>query len=61
MIYERIKALCKERGVSIHALEVTLGLGNGVISGWKTSSPRVDNLQLVADYFDVKVDYFMRP
>lgn len=53
---EKIKRLCKERGISIRALEQTLGMGNGVIGKWSNSSPRVDTAKLVADYFGITVD-----
>lgn len=56
MVYTAIVNLCKERGISISRLERDLGLGNATIRGWSKSSPRVDNLRLVADYFGVTVD-----
>ena len=55
MIYDRIKALCEKKGISICALEKAAGLGNGTIGGWKISSPTVDKLQAVASVLDVKV------
>lgn len=48
--------LCKERGISIARLERETGLGNATIRGWETSSPTVDKLKLVADYFGVSID-----
>lgn len=56
MLFQNIQALCKEAGISISALEKATGLGNGVISRWETSSPRLENVQLVAKYFGVSVD-----
>ena len=56
MIYENVKKIAEEKGISISALEKKAGLGNGVISGWKTSSPTVANLKSVADVLKVKVD-----
>lgn len=60
MIYEKILALCKSRGVTIHAVERACGIGNGVIGGWREKTPRVDILHAVANYFGVTVDYFLR-
>ena len=37
-------------------LEKAVGLGNGVIGKWQNSSPRVDSVKLVADFFGVTVD-----
>ena len=48
MIYENVKKIADEKGISISALEKKAGLGNGVISGWKKSSPTVANLNSVA-------------
>jgi transcriptional regulator with XRE-family HTH domain len=55
LIYEKIKMLCKERKISICALEKKAGLGNGVISGWKISSPTVEKIQAVAKILDVRI------
>ena len=56
MILENIRSLCRERGISIARLEKTLGLGNATIRGWGSSSPSVDKLKQVADYFGTTVD-----
>ena len=56
MIFSKISALCKERGISIAKLERETGLGNATIRGGETSSPTVDKLKLVADYFGVSID-----
>lgn len=48
IIYEKIKALCEERGISIAALEKDAGVGNGVIGKWRESAPNVDTLAKVA-------------
>ena len=56
MIYENVKKIAEEKGISISALEKKASLGNGVMRGWKTSSPTVANLKSVADVLHVKVD-----
>lgn len=56
MIYKNILARCKEKGINISALEKAVGLGNATIKGWEKSSPRVDKLQLVADFFGCTLD-----
>lgn len=56
MIYDRIKALCDKKKISIAALERAAGIGNGTINGWKTGSPTVDKLQAVAKALGVKVN-----
>lgn len=59
-MYNKIKALCDTKKISIAALEKEVGLSNGTISKWKNSSPTVDSLKLVADYFKKTVDYFLK-
>lgn len=59
MILEKIKALCKERGVSIAELEKRCNLGNATIRGWEQSVPRVDKLKSVADFFGLPLEYFL--
>ena len=56
MIYENVKKIAEEKGISISALEKKAGLGNGVISGWKTSSPTVTNLKAVSVILGTTVD-----
>ncbi|MFR2663579.1 MAG: helix-turn-helix domain-containing protein [[Clostridium] scindens] len=59
MIYDRIKNLCKKRGISIYRLEKDLEFSRCCISKWKMSSPSVEKLQKVANYFDVPIKYFL--
>lgn len=56
MLYDRIKELCKEKGVSVASIEKEAGLGSGTISKWNVSSPTVDNLQAVAKALKVRVN-----
>lgn len=60
MIIKNIRELCEKNGVSIWAVERATGIGNGVIARWENSSPRVENLKLVADYFGVTVDDLLK-
>lgn len=57
---EKIRSLCQEHGTSVWALERELGIGNGVIARWSRSSPRVETVKLVADYFGVTVDELLK-
>lgn len=56
MIFTNISRLCKERGISIAKLEREAGLGNATIRNWNISTPTVNKLKLVADYFGTTVD-----
>lgn len=56
MLVETIKMLCRAHGISVPKLEDKLGFGGGTISKWSKSSPSVDKLQKIAEYFQVTVD-----
>ena len=59
MLYQNIVVLCKGKGISISKLEKETGLGNGTVVRWEKSSPSVENVKKVADYFQVSVDYLI--
>lgn len=56
MIFANIVRLCDKHKISIAKLERETDIGNGTIARWNNSSPRVDSLQKVANYFGVTVD-----
>lgn len=56
---DKISILCNERNISIGKLENILGFGNGTIWKWRKSSPSVEKLKAVADYFGVSIEYFL--
>ena len=59
MIFAKISQLCKEKGVSVARLEKETGISNGTVARWATSSPTVEKLEKVADYFGVSVDWLL--
>lgn len=54
---ERIMSLCKQNNTNAKQIETQLGLGAGTISKWGTSSPKLNVIVKVADYFNVSLDY----
>ena len=58
--YEKVNALCLERGTSITAVAVELGYSQSAPTTWKNSKglPRANTIKKVADYFGVPVSYF---
>jgi transcriptional regulator with XRE-family HTH domain len=58
-LLENIQFLCKQRNISVPKLEKEIGLGNGAIYKWGVSSPTVDKLQKVADFFKVSTEYLL--
>lgn len=56
MLLKNIRKLCQERQTTVAQMEREIGLSNGTISKWATSSPTVNNLKAVADYLGVSMD-----
>ena len=58
-LYARVKYLCDKNKISIYQLERELGISNGYIKKWETSSPTIERLSKVAEFFNVSVDYLI--
>lgn len=56
IIVNSIKSICKERGITIGELEKTVGLSQGLVSKWAKSSPSLDKIIDIADYFHISLD-----
>lgn len=56
---DRIKELCKNRGITVKRLEEELEIPNNTIYQWKRISPSLDKIQKVADFFNVSIDYLL--
>ena len=61
MDFEKIKALCHAKRISVSRLEEILELGNCTILKWKYGGrATVENAKKVADYFGVTIDYLLK-
>ena len=56
LLYEKVAELCQNNNLAIAKLERECEMGNGTVRGWKNSSPSIENLKKVADYFNITVD-----
>lgn len=52
-----IRALCAGKGISVTELEKELGFSNGSLT--KNNYIRSDRLRILADYFNVSMEYLM--
>lgn len=59
-LFTRIRALCKERGLSLRQLEQDAGIANNTICRWGDNIPSVDKVKRVADALGVTVDELLR-
>lgn len=56
---ERIKELCRINDISMNKLEEILGFGKGYISKLGESTPNTTKIKLIADYFNVSLEYLI--
>lgn len=61
LIAERIKELMKEQNLNQVKLAEKIGVKQNTISAWllKKKEPCITSLWLLADYFDVSIDYLI--
>ena len=55
-IYNKIKEICKQKGITPSSVEKQAGLANGLITKWNDFNPTVRNLKAVADVLEVSID-----
>ena len=62
-MYEIYKKLCEERGISTYKVAKDTGLTQSALSQWKDGKIKelkLSKLQILADYFDVPIDTFLK-
>lgn len=58
-IVERIKDLCIAENITIKELERIIQISNGSIRHWNEKTPSVERVLLVADHFNVSIDWLV--
>lgn len=56
IIVDSIKKLCKDRNITVSQLEKEIGLSQGLVSKWMNTTPSLDKIVDIADYFHVSID-----
>ena len=56
-MYEKIKELCKEKHISVNALEQQLSFAKGSLCKIDKNKPSSEKLQKLADFFGVQLEY----
>lgn len=61
MYYENFQHLCEVNKVTPSKVSKATGISTATLTSWKKGvyTPKQDKLQLIADYFNVSVDYLM--
>lgn len=60
-MYENYERIIKSRGLTNYKVSKDTGIAQSVLSTWKTkgTTPRLDKLQILAEYLGVSVDYLI--
>ncbi len=61
-MYQVFEELLKKNGKTAYQVSKATGVSTATLSEWKkgTYTPKVDKLLLIANYFDVPVDIFIK-
>lgn len=61
-LVNRIDELAKKEGITRKDLSERLGMNPSTISSWKSKNniPPIETLCIIADYFDISLDYLVR-
>ncbi len=60
-MYKKFEELMKKNEKTSYQVSKDTGISQAVLSYWKTgrSNPKLDKLKILADYFDVPIEYFL--
>lgn len=56
IIVDSIKKICKNNNITVSQLEREIGLSQGLVSKWMNTTPSLDKIVDIADYFHVSID-----
>lgn len=57
--YDRVKELCKSKGITVRTLENDMGIARGNACKWRTFTPSTSVLAKLSDYFGVSPSYIL--
>ena len=62
LVYEKYVALRESKGVTDYRISVDTGITKSTFTDWTTgrSKPKIDKLKILADYFGVSIEYFLK-
>ena len=61
-MYKKIKELADKKGVSMYRVSKDTGIPQSTLSEWKRGmyQPKLDKLVVLARYFEVPIEYFIK-
>lgn len=60
MLYDNVKEIANQNGLSIRQIEKELKFSNGSISKWNVSAPSVNKIQKVAQYLEIPIEELLK-
>ena len=60
MIFNNVRHLCREKGISITKLEDDLGFARSSVCKWNKNEPGIRKVQKVAEYLGVPIEELLR-
>ena len=61
-MYAKFKKLLEEHNVTAYQVAKATGISTATLTQWKQGlyTPKVDKIMLIADYFGVPLEYFVK-
>lgn len=61
--YKKFEALLLKNNISAYRVSKDTGLYSPLFSEWKSgkSCPKIDKIKILANYFNVPIEYFLEP
>ncbi len=61
-MYEKLQALLDKTNKTAYQVAQETGISTATLSNWKNGNyvPKVDKIKILADYFDVSIEYFLQ-
>lgn len=61
-MYTKFEKLLQKNGLTAYKVAADTGISTATLSNWKKGryTPKVDKLQILADYFGVSLEYFLK-
>ena len=62
MYYQNFEELCKQRNIKPNKVSKETGVSTATLTSWKHGkyTPKPDKLKLIADFFNVSLEFLMR-
>lgn len=62
MYYQNFEELCKQRNIKPNKVSKETGVSTATLTSWKQGkyTPKPDKLKLIADFFNVSLEFLMR-